>query len=53
MYETGLWDFESHTHDLHALKKGNKSKFLDSSQSVASKDIKKSEHYLNKNYPKK
>ena len=41
MYETGLWDFESHTHDLHALKKGNKSKFLDSSQSVASKDIKK------------
>ncbi|MCC2070965.1 intercellular adhesin biosynthesis polysaccharide N-deacetylase [Staphylococcus epidermidis] len=52
MYETGLWDFESHTHDLHALKKGNKSKFLDSSQSVASKDIKKSEHYLNKNYPK-
>lgn len=21
MHETGLWDFESHTNDLHSLKK--------------------------------
>ena len=47
MYETGLWDFESHTHDLHALKKGNKSKFYIHLNLLLVK-ILKSEHYLNK-----
>ncbi len=32
MYKTGLWEFETHTHDLHNLSKNNKSKLIKASE---------------------
>ncbi|MBU5272464.1 intercellular adhesin biosynthesis polysaccharide N-deacetylase [Staphylococcus caprae] len=52
MYRTGLWDFETHTNNLHSLKKGNKSKFLEASNPAATKDIEDSEDVLNSKFGK-
>ena len=48
MYKTGLWEFETHTHDLHNLSKNNKSKLMKSSEATIIKDLNKSEKYLTK-----
>lgn len=50
MYNSGLWEFETHTHDLHALGKNNKSKLLKVSDARATKDIKRSQRYLKENF---
>ena len=52
MYRTGLWDFETHTNNLHSLKKENKSKFLEASNPAATKDIEDSEDELNSKFGK-
>ena len=52
MYHTGLWDFETHTNNLHSLKKENKSKFLEASNPAATKDIEDSEDELNSKFGK-
>lgn len=52
MYRSGLWDFETHTNDLHSLKKGNKSKFLEASNVSATKDIEVSEDELKSKFGK-
>ena len=52
MYRSGLWDFETHTNDLHSLKKGNKSKFLEASNVSAIKDIEVSEDELKSKFGK-
>ncbi|WP_251352969.1 polysaccharide deacetylase family protein, partial [Staphylococcus aureus] len=51
-YKTGLWEFETHTDDLHNLSKNNKSKLMKSSDATIIKDINKSEKYLTKNFKK-
>ena len=50
MYKTGLWEFETHTHDLHNLSKNNKSKLMKASEATIIKDLNKSEKYLTKNF---
>ncbi len=52
MYKTGLWEFETHTHDLHNLSKNNKSKLMKASEATIIKDLNKSEKYLTKNFKK-
>lgn len=52
MYRSGLWDFETYTNDLHSLKKGNKSKFLEASNVSATKDIEVSEDELKSKFGK-
>lgn len=52
MNRSGLWDFETHTNDMHSLKKGNKSKFLQSSNSAVTQDIKDSEDKLHSMFGK-
>ncbi|HCW8625997.1 TPA: intercellular adhesin biosynthesis polysaccharide N-deacetylase, partial [Staphylococcus aureus] len=52
MYKTGLWELETHTHDLHNLSKNNKSKLMKASEATIIKDLNKSEKYLTKNFKK-
>lgn len=49
MKASGIWEFNSHTHDLHSLKK-NKSLMVTASDSKLENDIKKSNSYLKKHF---
>lgn len=48
MYNSGLWTFGSHTHNLHELE-GNNSIFLTEKNKII-KDLQKSKKYLDKNF---
>lgn len=49
MKASGFWEFNSHTHDLHSLKK-NKSLMVSASNIKLENDIKKSNSYLKKHF---
>ncbi|MGW7888862.1 intercellular adhesin biosynthesis polysaccharide N-deacetylase [Staphylococcus xylosus] len=49
MKASGFWKFNSHTHDLHSLKK-NKSLMVSASNIKLENDIKKSNSYLKKHF---
>lgn len=49
MKASGFWEFNSHTHDLHSLKK-NKSLMVSASNIKLENDIKNSNSYLKKHF---
>ncbi|MBU6133375.1 intercellular adhesin biosynthesis polysaccharide N-deacetylase [Staphylococcus xylosus] len=49
MKASGFWEFNSHTHDLHSLKK-NESLMVSASNIKLENDIKKSNSYLKKHF---
>ncbi|MFF0675931.1 intercellular adhesin biosynthesis polysaccharide N-deacetylase [Staphylococcus xylosus] len=49
MQASGFWEFNSHTHDLHSLKK-NKSLMVSASNIKLENDIKNSNSYLKKHF---
>ncbi|MBO1199032.1 intercellular adhesin biosynthesis polysaccharide N-deacetylase [Staphylococcus simiae] len=52
MYSSGLWEFETHTNNLHSLYKNDKSKMLQTSNSKITEDLEKSTDYLTKHFHK-